>query len=281
MLKNSLLFKQYQWMNKPIISSKQWILNLLGIKYFEFSSMLLWYDLLNYSFWFQEHSKIYASNKLNNSFISWNNFSEFNINIFFQIKLSILWLRNQFLNFFEVIKNRPKQVNSFFFIFKILTPLQYIWLMEYNVLILLIKLKFSNSINFSVYLLKRGFIKLSNKNYLTQWDFISANKPIFIIISLYWFLKIKSNIKTFVYKYINLFYFMMLHKNKNLYKQKEWKVYSTFYIYMFFIYFLEMDYKSLTFILLPFTQTNIYLKYISLIWLNYWNNKIYNWKFII
>ena len=68
MLKNSLLFKQYQWMNK-IISSKQWILNLLGIKYFEFSSMLLWYDLLNYSFWFQEHSKIYASNKLNNSLL--------------------------------------------------------------------------------------------------------------------------------------------------------------------------------------------------------------------
>lgn len=80
------------------------------------------------------------------------------VNFVFKIKQTILMIRVLFLNYFDLYHTTHKQVNRLLVGFKNYSVLNYIWFMEYNSLILLVKLKLSNSLLYSTFLIERGLV---------------------------------------------------------------------------------------------------------------------------
>lgn len=204
------------------------------------------------------------------------------INIFFKIKRSIHVIRVLFLEFFSVRFKTKQKIDLYFFSFRSYSTLSYIWFLEYNILMFLIKIKLSNSIKFSNFIINNSLIFNNKINNFDRWTFITINTYTQFIICRWSFYKIFNQINI-----INNFiksWSQILNTNKIL-QQKNIplvdKKYMNIYTFKFiFFKFLESDYKIFTFILLPINNSKMYYNYILLLWFNYWNHKITTWKFL-
>ena len=200
------------------------------------------------------------------------------INLFFKIKVTIHLLRITFLQYFNINFETHKKINRFFLILKSFSTLNYIWFLEYNILIFLIKIKVSNSLVYSHFLIKHNFIFSNKIVYFNKWSYLPTNSYIQCIISEWSFFKLLS----FIFKlndFVDHISFnrykisdFLRNKNSNCLKYYQLK-------FLFFKY-LETDYKCLTFIPLPISNYRLYYNYILLTWFNYWNHKIITWKFM-
>ncbi len=268
--------KDINYTNSHILSK-----NLLHIKYIQSLPEYYLNDLIIFfhDIWSYKSAN---SDKFNNLF----NRSMFSIersliNIFYRIKRTIHFLRIVYLEFFKIKYNTTKHINMFFFSLKHISVLNYIWFLEYNCSLFLIKIKFSNSIKYSRFLFKNNLFFNNNILYFSKWTFFKVNTYNQLIICLWTFYKILKFFKklNMFLLYIDLFYETNDNIVKNFTQIK--KKYSNNYTfkYLFFKY-IEIDYKILTFILLPIISYKLYYNYILLMWFNYWNHRVVNWKFL-
>lgn len=207
-----------------------------------------------------------------------SNLEKNHINMFFKIKRTIHLLRITFMQYFNLNFEKHKNMNIFFFFLKSFSTLNYVWFLEYNVLIFLMKIKTSNSLIFSSFLIKNNFIFSNKILFFTKFSYITTNCYIQCIISEWSFFKLLG----FIHTLSNFIKKITFFKNKILnFKDSKNKTLLNYYSLKFlFFKYLETDYKTLTFIPLPISNYKLYYNYIMLTWFNYWNHKIITWKFL-
>ena len=213
---------------------------------------------------------------------------EFNkINIFFKLKATITAMRAMILMQLKIYKNTEKAKNWFFLMFRSFSVLNFIWLIEYGVLLFLIKIKLSNSLYNSIILIHKNIVQLNTNYNLNRWDYLLINLPSQLILNKKVLLTIKINIQ----KFYSLYHFFkkfskIINSTKyiqsiSLQNALPKKTLSWYYLKLFLYKYLEFDYKSLIFILLPINNWKYHYVFVYLTWLNYWNFKSLNWKYTI
>lgn len=213
----------------------------------------------------------------------WGDF--YKINMFFRVKTSVNHIRWFTLKQLNIIFKNNYQINTFFFGMKYFSVLNYIWLIEWSFLLFLIKIKLSNSIMYSLFLIFSSIINHNGCFYLTRWSVVTITTPIIIIFSYLSLLQFKLNFLRF-----NTLYFFFISFNRYLKKIRRFytslyntlpnKIYSLYYYQIVAFKYLEIDFKSLIFILLPLSNWKYFYCFIFFRWMNYWNNRIHNWKFL-
>jgi hypothetical protein len=207
---------------------------------------------------------------------------ENNINIFYKIKKSMYFIRIILMEYFGWIFKTHQRYNRYFSIVKPITPLDYIWFLEYNTLLFLIKIKLSNSIQYSVFLVKNNFIYNNVTSSFSRWSYLTINSYTQFIISEWSYfstIKFISRLNEFI-KNISYFYKIKLNLSLNNNIKKIFCIKNYYRLKLMFFKYLECDYKIMTFILLPLKSSKLYYNYVMLNWFNYWNHKIANWKYL-
>jgi hypothetical protein len=178
-----------------------------------------------------------------------------------------------------------KRINFFFSSMQFFSVLHYIWLIEWGFVLFLIKIKLSNSMHYSMFLLFSSIINHNNTFYIDRWDVISVSTPIYIIFSYITLLEFKLNFFRFhsLYSFFIAFN-IYLKKLKKFYdsftETLPNKIYDLYYYQMMVLKYFEVDFKSLVFIVLPLSNYKYFFSFIFYRWMNYWNNRVYNWKYI-
>jgi hypothetical protein len=209
------------------------------------------------------------------------------INIFFRIRAAIKFLRFTFLKMFNKMTANIRQANTFLHPLRKFSAYQFIWFVEFNLAILLIKLKFSTSLYFSKWLIGNSFIFLSNHSIPYFYSLITPNSYLQFIISF----KIFFFLKKFFQKFFSLLrffskYVWALNKARRMqfFDNRRKKIFQRFLYFgvyqLYFIRLFEIDYITLTFIFLPPVNEIIIINYVHFVWANHWNHKVVTWKYL-
>lgn len=206
------------------------------------------------------------------------------INFFYYIKNSIDVFRVHTSKFFNFKHRTTINTTLFLKSFFSMTTLAYIWFFEYSVVYFCVKLRFAESMGQSLSLLKNSFFFVNFSAVFDKWHILKPNDIVQSLFSLYTLLKYKNTIlKVFrFFKYTKKFF------RKSIFRSRKKKVKLPFILRkavwlnntkgLNFRMF-EVDYKSLTVIILPYNNPAIFFKYITLTWINFWNFKVSNWKY--
>lgn len=242
---------------------------LLHVKYIKRINMFFFNDFLYF------FSKLIDSKTL---IKSKDNLEQNSINIFFKIKRSMHVIRILFMQYYGWTYETHRTYSKYFSLIKPYIPLDYVWFLEYNTMLFLIKIKLSNSMNYSNFLIHNNLIYNNSLLSLSKWSYINISSYTQFIICEWSYYKIIKFIDL-LNKFIkNIVYFYKI-RTINYYNQN---TISNNYFRLKFLFFkyLECDYKILTFILLPLTDCRFYYNYVMLNWFNYWNHKIATWKYL-
>lgn len=250
---------------------------LLNIKFIKNFKKFFFYNALKYKKFFLNKNKfIKKFLRIKMNYLSF----------FYKIYLSLKKLRRAFLFFFGLRKRKLTPVNRFYYHLKVLTSLEFVWFLEYNILFILIKLRVSWSLQFSFDLIRCGYVFSPHHPTFFKWSYLASFDRLQLVVSLYNFIKIKFFFKKFKKFIKRINYFVWLKFKKKLKKCENRAThlpnkFVRFYFFKFvFFKFVECDYKILSFIFLLPNNCVYYFSYIYLSWLNYWNNRVMNWKFL-
>lgn len=139
---------------------------------------------------------------------------------------------------------------------------------DFNALMFLVKTGISANINFSKKLINYHFVFINNVVIRDQRAIVQPNSTFQIIVSYLLFNFYKAHVYRLFYfllffkKYMKFFYKKVFNR-KNRQFRKRLKNLS--FLKLKHLKFMESDYKSLTFILLPFKNNSVYYKYVYLV----------------
>lgn len=244
------------------------IIQLLNIKYIKNLRLFLFY---------KSYVKFNLKYKLNTIKTRWTQKTPLaRLHYFYKLHLFMKSFRVQILIYEYVPTIHKKKILNFFKTTKSLYPLEFLWFREYSHARILIRLKFTNSLKLSMWLVKCNWL-ISN-TFINWFDSLKFNKFYFFLLNFYTLSLVKYNFK-------KLFRLMRFFKKLKYIHRKIVKLFfKNFYLHIltlnniWFNKLLEIDYKQFSWILI-FTKSFLWHTYIN-IWLNYWNLRVFGWKFI-
>jgi hypothetical protein len=207
----------------------------------------------------------------------------------FKRKINLVYNQNRIL-LRKFLKVKFKRQNTFNRYIKNLTKLSHVnflYNFEYRLVNLLTRSSFFFNYNDCIWFLKNGLITLNGFPVSNPKKLL---KPLEIVNIAY------SNYYFFYYRYMldncisNLYKFnMKIWKINNRRVNKKSKVAENYpiwtYKYMYYKEdvpkFLEVDYISMTMVLLNYSFNKEYVDFYNIKFLNLYLNRLYNWKFII
>lgn len=208
------------------------------------------------------------------------------INFFFYIKDSINVFRSHTLQFFKISYKTNKRINIFFSGFNGFNTLAYIWFFEFSLLYFLIKIHLSESVSQSLIFLKNKILFINSTSNWNRWVLIHPGQILQILFNLYLIIRVRQLVFKLLkfFKYTKKFFKRTILKSRK-YRIKHPKITSQGQYLInsknHHSSLWEIDYKSLSVVLLPWITPNTFTKAITLFWLNFWNYRLVLWKYII
>lgn len=206
------------------------------------------------------------------------------INFFYYIKNSIDVFRLHTAKFFNFKHRTTIKFTIFLKSFFSMTTTSYIWFFEYSLPYFCVKCRFASSMGQSLSYLMNSIYYVNSAPVYHRWSILRPGDVLQSIFSVFGLLKFKFMIfrSLSFFKYTKKFLRKSIFRSRkrrvkipNILKKGVW--FNSIKSLNFRLF--EADYKTFTIVLLPYTNTSIYLKYITLLWINFWNFKVSNWKY--
>ena len=208
------------------------------------------------------------------------------LNFFFYIKYSIDVFRTHTLQFFKTKFSSDRKVTVLLNGFRGLTSLSYIWFFEYSLPYFLVKTRFAESIGQGLTLVLGDVIFINNSTGFSKWSFVSPKDIMQLLFNIYFIVRLKW----MIYKFFDFFrrtkrFFKRTILRAKRYRTKMPKT-TAKGIHLnnskhLHLRFLETDYKSLSVVLLPYSNPQICYSALTLFWLNFLNYILNVWKYEI
>lgn len=210
-------------------------------------------------------------------------------NLDFKRKINLVFQKNRNLlrKFLKVKFKRQNTFNRYIKNFIKLKNLDFLFNFEYKLINLLTRSLFFFNYKDCLWFLKNGYITI---NGVVEYNQKRLLKPFEIVNVVY------NNYYFFYYRFMldncisNIYKFNLkiwkINNNRNNIKKKNEESYSE-WLHKYIYYkndipkFIEVDFISMTMVLLKYTYNKNYMDYYNIKFLNLYLNRLYNWKTVI
>jgi hypothetical protein len=235
----------------------------------------------------------YHKNFLKGSFIDKNSPQKFiakkpwkKLNFFYYIRYSIDVLRTHTLQFFKIKFKTDRKVTVFFNSFNSLGVMSYIWFFEYSLPYFLVKTRYAESISQGLILTMSDVVFINGLTGFTRWSVVTPGDCLQLPFSLY----LVARLRWMILKFFDFFRRTYRFFRRTVLRAKKFRtkmpnmtakgIYLNDSKHLHFR-LLESDYKSMTVILVPYSNPTVYYSALTLFWLNFWNYRLNVWKYEI
>lgn len=196
------------------------------------------------------------------------------LNFFYQIKYSIDVFRTHTLQFFKASFRTDRKATVFLKGFRGLSTLAYVWFFEYSLPYFLVKIRLAESVSQGLALVRYNSVFLNHEAANHRWESVHPGFVVQFVLNLYTIVRVKF----MILKFLNFFKRIKRFFKRTLLKPRKYRIKMPSYVNKsahlvnskhMHLRIMEVDYKSLTFVLLPYNNPTIYFKYLTLFWLNF------------
>lgn len=208
------------------------------------------------------------------------------INMFYRIRYSIDIIRTHTLQFFQTSFRTDRKATIFFKGFNGLSVLSYVWFFEYSIPYFLVKLRLAESLGQGLMLTRSDVVFINHGTNLTRWSVISPGNLLQFVFTLFNIVRVKF----MIIKFLNFFRRIKKFFKRTMFKPRKHRIKMPKHMNKsvhlvnskhMHIRLMEVDYKSLSFVLLPYNSPTVYFSFLTLFWLNFWNYRLNVWKYDI
>lgn len=188
------------------------------------------------------------------------------------------------------LKIKPKRKFNFNKYIKNLSKSNYkgfLYFYEYNIVNILVRSNFFFNHKDCSWFLKNGYISLNGKVLISEKTVLKPLEIVNVSYSNYFYFYYRKNLNDCLnnlYRFNKKIWKINQKKKnylvKNTEKYSNW-IYRSIYIKNDIPVFIEVDYISMTLVMLNYTFNVNYVDYYNLKFLNLYLNRLYNWKFVI
>ena len=198
------------------------------------------------------------------------------LNFFYKMHMFMKSFRAQILTYELVNCAFKSSVMVFFKLVKVLYPLEYVWFREYNLARILVRLHIISSYKLGLILILNNWIFFKEK--LNIFSILTYNSLYSILLNFYTISLVKFNFRK-MWALVRLFRkIRYIHRKIIKLMMKNYYLQLLTHMNQLWSKYFEIDFKQLCWIYLYSTTLKWNAIYFS--WFNYWNSRVFGWKYI-
>lgn len=244
------------------------IINLFNIKYIKNLRLFLFY---------QSYVKFNFKKRLIISKKRWAPRTPLvRLNFFYKLHMFMKSFRAQILTYELVYIFSKYRLMPFFKHLKVLYPLEYVWFREYNLARILIRLHIVNSYKMGLIWILHNL--LFHKYPVNIFSTLVYNNQYSILLNFFTISVVKYNFNK-MWRLVRLFRkIRLIHRKIIKLIMKNYYLQLLTHMNQLWSKYFEIDFKQLSWIYVY--TTKIQWNAIYFTWFNYWNARVFGWKFI-
>lgn len=198
------------------------------------------------------------------------------LNFFYKLHMFMKSFRAQILSYEIVNYTNKYRLMPFFKFIKVLYPLEYVWFREYNLARILVRLHICNSYKIALFWILQQFVFYNQL--ITMFSTLMYNQPYSILLNFYTLSTVRYNFSKML-RLVRLFKkIRYIHRKIIKLVMRDYYLQLLTHMNQLWSKYFEIDFKQLTWIYIHTPKINWNSIYFT--WFNYWNSRVFGWKFI-